>query len=588
MDDGTGFRRIHLLIVLILLSVCWMAAAVCPAAAQDSELTASAEDRELSRDQDQDQDRELSRALSILDLGPVTKLTPGDDYRYLVTRLVQKGRREEALIMARTVDNPRLRNGVVWSLLEELTVVGDCDRFITVLVENMNTQCVRDLLLENVYLKFFLKRLYLLDLPGLFLRSRPADLIEITRRFTEEGAYTAQAHFMTGFLHRQTGRFDLSIESFNQALAIDETFALAHFFLALSRIETGDFEASLEAVRRAISLEPGNDDFLDIVPALQMVTWHFEEAGESYRADGDHTGLVWVALAQFDIEQLFKLINGKYGAQAKGLALSIVMFLGFIPFLLGTGYLLASRRQNRVQGLSLYSWPSLLLLSALLLGITMVVFVIVSLVMYRSPYAFMFPKLFLRVFLVSYLVTAVLWPVIVLGFAFKRKRESKKGETQALLRLKISHLAAGAFFGTILYGLTWVMDLIVPHIQRYLPDVLIQTRVEELIMRSLIGSGDFVLLVVVVVIAAPLLEETFFRGVLQGTVERSLGTAVAIVLSSGIFAVVHMRAILQMFIMGLVLAWLFHRSRNLAVPIVAHAVSNGLTILVALSSSAVL
>ena len=78
-----------------------------------------------------------------------------------------------------------------------------------------------------------------------------------------------------------------------------------------------------------------------------------------------------------------------------------------------------------------------------------------------------------------------------------------------------------------------------------------------------------------VIVAAPLCEEIIFRGLLFKGLKRTLPTWVAVLGSALIFAVIHPAvSFVPVFIMGLVTAALFHHTKTLLAPMVAHAVYN--------------
>lgn len=98
---------------------------------------------------------------------------------------------------------------------------------------------------------------------------------------------------------------------------------------------------------------------------------------------------------------------------------------------------------------------------------------------------------------------------------------------------------------------------------------------------------DSVLLVLIVAIGAPIVEELFFRGLLMRSIQRRFGPVAAVIGSSAIFAAVHFQALqfpaLMMF--GLVAAWLTMRTGRLGPAIWAHVGFNGVTVAVLLSVS---
>jgi len=84
------------------------------------------------------------------------------------------------------------------------------------------------------------------------------------------------------------------------------------------------------------------------------------------------------------------------------------------------------------------------------------------------------------------------------------------------------------------------------------------------------------LLAVMTVLAAPLVEEIFFRGFLFAGFRQRYGWQKAALISSVIFAAGHLQpfAILPLFMFGYVFAYMYHRSRSLWVPILLHFALN--------------
>lgn len=88
---------------------------------------------------------------------------------------------------------------------------------------------------------------------------------------------------------------------------------------------------------------------------------------------------------------------------------------------------------------------------------------------------------------------------------------------------------------------------------------------------------EYLLLMVVLAIAAPVAEELLFRGMIYPLLRRNLGVTAAVVLSAGLFAAVHVVLILlpALFVIGVVLALVRERSRSLWPCIALHALQNG-------------
>lgn len=103
------------------------------------------------------------------------------------------------------------------------------------------------------------------------------------------------------------------------------------------------------------------------------------------------------------------------------------------------------------------------------------------------------------------------------------------------------------------------------------------------------GGLDALLAVVLAVVLAPVLEELVFRGALHQGLRQRMGFWPAALLSSGIFTVVHVEVVtsspiflVQLFLLGLLFAWLLERTGNLLAPVVAHLVFNGISMGLAL------
>jgi membrane protease YdiL (CAAX protease family) len=80
---------------------------------------------------------------------------------------------------------------------------------------------------------------------------------------------------------------------------------------------------------------------------------------------------------------------------------------------------------------------------------------------------------------------------------------------------------------------------------------------------------------------APIAEEVFFRGFLFAGLRKLTGVWVAALLSSLLFAVVHAQSglIIPFTIVGLMLAYLYHRSRSIYLPIGMHFFFNAVSFL---------
>ena len=93
------------------------------------------------------------------------------------------------------------------------------------------------------------------------------------------------------------------------------------------------------------------------------------------------------------------------------------------------------------------------------------------------------------------------------------------------------------------------------------------------------GTAGWVVVVVLAVVGAPLVEELFFRGLLQGAFTRRVGAVPALFVTALIFSFAHVLnegplAPLALFPMAVVLGYLRYRTGRLAAGMVAHALFN--------------
>ena len=99
---------------------------------------------------------------------------------------------------------------------------------------------------------------------------------------------------------------------------------------------------------------------------------------------------------------------------------------------------------------------------------------------------------------------------------------------------------------------------------------------------ELFGHGfERVLNGLAIVVVAPVAEEVFFRGFVLGGLVAALGDLRAAVVSSALFAVMHasVGTFVPLFAAGMLLAWLYLRTRSIWPPIAAHSTQNALAML---------
>jgi membrane protease YdiL (CAAX protease family) len=98
-----------------------------------------------------------------------------------------------------------------------------------------------------------------------------------------------------------------------------------------------------------------------------------------------------------------------------------------------------------------------------------------------------------------------------------------------------------------------------------------------------LGIAGLVLAVLGIGIGAPLGEEMFFRGFAFTALRRRFGLATGLIVSALLFTLPHTYALglLPVFLLGLLMAWTYHNSGSLWIPIIIHAVNNTASVLLA-------
>lgn len=93
--------------------------------------------------------------------------------------------------------------------------------------------------------------------------------------------------------------------------------------------------------------------------------------------------------------------------------------------------------------------------------------------------------------------------------------------------------------------------------------------------------SDTIWIILGVVIAAPLIEETIFRGIFQGSLERSFNPTQAVLWTSLIFAFLHFQIwwLIQLLILSVILGYLCWRSNSIFPAVLIHTGNNLMTIL---------
>ncbi len=91
-----------------------------------------------------------------------------------------------------------------------------------------------------------------------------------------------------------------------------------------------------------------------------------------------------------------------------------------------------------------------------------------------------------------------------------------------------------------------------------------------------LGSQTGVFAFLLMVVAAPILEELIFRGIMLDGLLRNYSPAKSILLSSFLFGVVHLNPwqFVTGFIIGIFSGWVYYRTKSLSLSVIIHAAAN--------------
>lgn len=94
-------------------------------------------------------------------------------------------------------------------------------------------------------------------------------------------------------------------------------------------------------------------------------------------------------------------------------------------------------------------------------------------------------------------------------------------------------------------------------------------------------SGGIVFEILGACVAAPVIEELIFRGIIYKRSEKYMKPVWAMVLSSIIFGLYHMNVVqgIYAFCIGMVFSFVYYKYKNLSAPIMAHATANFISVL---------
>lgn len=165
---------------------------------------------------------------------------------------------------------------------------------------------------------------------------------------------------------------------------------------------------------------------------------------------------------------------------------------------------------------------------------------------------------------------------LLVAHVFLRRHEVGWGE---FLGLRGPETGRAIVYGVITAALALPGVLLLKELVAYLLTLLQGPAEDQGVVRMLLvhqSPGQRIFFGAVALLLAPIGEEALFRGILYRCLKQLGGPRLALVSSSLFFGMVHLNivALVPLSCLGVVLALLYDKTRNLLAPIVAHAVFN--------------
>lgn len=154
-------------------------------------------------------------------------------------------------------------------------------------------------------------------------------------------------------------------------------------------------------------------------------------------------------------------------------------------------------------------------------------------------------------------------------------RGSGSGKLRRDVGLELRGKDAVGILGGI--GLQVVVAVLLSPLVRLISDDFDTQQQVAVLAESTTDLGGRLIVIGVVVLFAPFIEEVIFRGAILSWLSRRMAMRWAVVLSAGAFAAVHLAdpnarlAVPSLFVIGLVLGWAAQRRGSLSLPMFIHA-----------------
>ncbi|MCL5986092.1 MAG: CPBP family intramembrane metalloprotease [Actinobacteria bacterium] len=173
---------------------------------------------------------------------------------------------------------------------------------------------------------------------------------------------------------------------------------------------------------------------------------------------------------------------------------------------------------------------------------------------------------------ISYAIQSIVMIGLIWFFVFfKRKSNLSDLGFQPANPLKTLLISVSSFiliiFANFIYGI--VVFLLSKYIGFDIPD----SKILGLLLK---GDISIYVLIPIVVVIAPIIEESFFRGFIYAGLIKRVPRWAGIIISAALFAVFHLEPyqIAPLLFIGFVLTFVYDRTKSLVAPIIIHSLNN--------------
>lgn len=167
----------------------------------------------------------------------------------------------------------------------------------------------------------------------------------------------------------------------------------------------------------------------------------------------------------------------------------------------------------------------------------------------------------------SFLGYVIQFSLVIIFGLFQRKIRSPKGTR--LLKFGLAKLD----FVIILWGTIMVLatGVVIEPLLNLFPETYLDR------LGNIMAAGGWMMFTSIVI--APIMEEILFRGILQDALMRKYGVFVGILIASAVFGIVHLipQQVVNAFMIGIVLGYIFYRTGALLPVILIHCINNAIS-----------